>query len=55
MSSILDQRNNWPLKIKICLPLWEFNRVCQGCPDLSTLYFNEEHLFIYDTFLIGVL
>ena len=26
MHSILDPLNNWPLKIKICLPLWEFNK-----------------------------
>jgi len=25
MHIILDPLNNWPLKIKICLTLWEFN------------------------------
>jgi len=48
----------WPLGLKYhhtpftiprnCLILWEIN----GCPDLCTLYFKEEFLFMYDILFI---
>jgi len=47
MHIILDLMNNWLLKIKICLTLWEFNI---GVPRL--MHPKEKHLFIYDTLFI---
>jgi len=29
-----------------------YGNLTYGCPDLCTLYFKEEHLFIYDTLFI---